>query len=114
MVLCSRRCESKARISLAGADQPSGAALLLHESIGDRDLALRPGGVRSGVGDDVRRGAVQSLRVEQSASVSRQLGSRRESILLVEQLLVHHRDSHAAGQRFKSEGSRDIYSLVII
>lgn len=46
---------------LAGANQPSSPTLLLHESISDRDLAVRSGGVRSGIGDHVRRGTVQSL-----------------------------------------------------
>lgn len=49
------RCKMK---SFAGTDQPSGATLLLHESISDRDLAVCFGSVRSGLGDDVRRGSV--------------------------------------------------------
>lgn len=91
---------------LAGANQPSGATLLLHESTSDRNLAVRSGGVRSGISDHVRRGAIQSLRVEQSASVSRRAGNCRESVLFIEQLLVHYRNPHAAGQRFKPQGSR--------
>lgn len=93
---------------LAGANEPSGTTLLLHESTGDRNLAVRPGGVRSGIGNYVRRGAIQSLRVEQSASVSRRTGHCRESVLFIEQLLVHYRNSHAAGQRFKSQGLRSM------
>jgi len=104
-------CGDETRIKmkfLAGANQPSGATLLLHESISDWDLAVRSGSVRSGIGDHVRRGAVQSLRMEQSASMSRRIGNCRESVLFIEQLLVHHRDPHATGQRFKSQGLRPL------
>lgn len=93
---------------LAGANEPSGATLLLHESTRDRNLAVRSGGVCSCIGDYVRRGAIQSLRVEQSASVSCRAGHCRESVLFIEQLLVHYRNSHAAGERFKSQGLRSM------
>lgn len=43
---------------LAGTDQSSGAAFFLHESISDRNLAVRSGSVRFGVSNNVRRGTI--------------------------------------------------------
>ena len=85
--------------TIPGANQPPGAALLLHEPAGHRDLAVRPGGVRSRLGDDVRGGAIQPLRVERSPPLPRGPRCRRESILPGQQLLVHHWHSDATGQR---------------
>lgn len=69
-------------------------------------MAVRAGSVRSCLGDDVRGRTDQSVRMEQSASLSRWLRGRGKSILTGQQLLVHHRYPDAAGQRFKPEGTQ--------
>lgn len=92
-----------------GANEPSCATILIYESTGDRDLAIRPGSLRLGIGDDVRRCKIQSVRVESSLFLSRRSRSHRKSIFSLEQFLVHHWYTYATRERFKSKGTRNLF-----
>lgn len=87
----------------AGADESKGQIVLFHEPPGHWDLAVRARRLRSSVGNDVCRCPIQPLRVEVPAPVQQHRGERGgncgEPILPVQQLLVHHWDSHATGKR---------------
>lgn len=58
----------------------SAAALLLHESAGGRDLAVRARRLHARELQPLCDGALQPVRVEQSASVSSRERSGRESV----------------------------------
>lgn len=93
-----------AGITFSGADEPANAALLLHEPARRRDLDLCAGGVHARQLHPVRDGTILAVRVAQPPPVPGGLGRRREPVLGVELVLVHHRDVSPPGLGTESEG----------
>ena len=65
---------------MSGTKQSSNSAILLHESSGRGDLALRFGSVHARQFYAIRHGPIQSIRVEQSSSMPGRDRSGGESI----------------------------------
>lgn len=92
----------------SGADESADATLLLHESAGHRDLAVRPGRLYAGLVHTICYGALLAVRVEQSSPVPPGVWRRGESVFGFEQFLVHNRHIPATRLWPQSKGYNSI------
>ena len=98
--------ELKLSATCSGTNQSADKTLQLHESTGSGNLDLRTGSLLAGQLHSVRHGSFLALRVEQPPSVPCRIGRSGESVLCVQQFLVHHRYLPETRIRTQPQGSR--------
>lgn len=85
-------------------DEPADTPLFLYESTGCGDLAVRHGRLHPRQFHALCHGALLALRVEQPSPLQRRQRRGRESILHLQQFLVHYRNFPPSRIRTQSQG----------